>query len=162
MGHRLPRRRRGGDFWEKIAGLPPSRIVRLGEKDNFWAMGDTGPCGPCSEILIDRGEARSAAARTAASAVRVRPLSGDLEPGLHAVSTAPPTASSPPPPAQHRHRHGARALCAVIQGVKTIRHRPATADDRRGGSLAGQTYGASEKPTVPSASSPTIPGPSPS
>ncbi|MCL4501614.1 MAG: alanine--tRNA ligase, partial [Deltaproteobacteria bacterium] len=44
-------------LWEKIAGLPADRIVRLGEKDNFWAMGDTGPCGPCSEILIDQGEA---------------------------------------------------------------------------------------------------------
>ena len=46
-------------LWEKIAGLPPARIVGLGEKDNFWAMGDTGPCGPCSEILIDQGEAMS-------------------------------------------------------------------------------------------------------
>src|SRR5574340_1138118 len=44
-------------LWEKIAGLPRERIVGLGEKDNFWAMGDTGPCGPCSEILLDQGEA---------------------------------------------------------------------------------------------------------
>jgi alanyl-tRNA synthetase len=44
-------------LWEKIAGLPPDRIVGMTEKDNFWAMGDTGPCGPCSEILIDQGEA---------------------------------------------------------------------------------------------------------
>lgn len=44
------------ELWKKIAGLPQSRIMRLGEKDNFWAMGDTGPCGPCSEIVIDRGE----------------------------------------------------------------------------------------------------------
>lgn len=43
-------------IWEKEIGLPPARIVRLGEKDNFWAMGETGPCGPCSEILIDQGE----------------------------------------------------------------------------------------------------------
>ena len=43
------------DLWQKVVGLPPDRIVRFGEKDNFWAMGDTGPCGPCSEILIDRG-----------------------------------------------------------------------------------------------------------
>lgn len=42
-------------LWQKLAGLPPERIVRLGEKDNFWAMGDTGPCGPCSEIVIDQG-----------------------------------------------------------------------------------------------------------
>jgi alanyl-tRNA synthetase len=44
------------DLWHKTVGLPRDRIVRLGEKDNFWSMGDTGPCGPCSEILIDRGE----------------------------------------------------------------------------------------------------------
>ena len=42
-------------LWEKIEELPRGRIVRLGEADNFWAMGDTGPCGPCSEIHIDQG-----------------------------------------------------------------------------------------------------------
>jgi len=42
-------------LWEQIEDLPKGRIVRLGEKDNFWAMGDTGPCGPCSEIHIDQG-----------------------------------------------------------------------------------------------------------
>ncbi|HBO84508.1 MAG TPA: alanine--tRNA ligase [Deltaproteobacteria bacterium] len=44
------------DIWEKETGISKDRIVRLGEKDNFWAMGDTGPCGPCSEIIIDQGE----------------------------------------------------------------------------------------------------------
>lgn len=44
------------DLWHRNIGVPVERIVRFGEKDNFWAMGDTGPCGPCSEILIDRGE----------------------------------------------------------------------------------------------------------
>ncbi len=43
------------DIWHHRIGVPADRIVRLGEKDNFWSMGDTGPCGPCSEILIDRG-----------------------------------------------------------------------------------------------------------
>ncbi len=43
------------ELWEKIENLPKGRIVRMGEKDNFWAMGDTGPCGPCSEIHIDQG-----------------------------------------------------------------------------------------------------------
>lgn len=43
------------DIWHKQEGVPKERIVRLGEEDNFWAMGDTGPCGPCSEIHIDRG-----------------------------------------------------------------------------------------------------------
>jgi len=42
-------------LWEKVEDLPKGRIVRMGEKDNFWAMGDTGPCGPCSEIHIDQG-----------------------------------------------------------------------------------------------------------
>ncbi len=42
-------------IWEKEIGLSSDRIVRLGEKDNFWTMGDTGPCGPCSEIIIDQG-----------------------------------------------------------------------------------------------------------
>ncbi|MGE0173666.1 MAG: alanine--tRNA ligase [Oligoflexales bacterium] len=43
-------------IWEKKIGIAPERIGRLGEKDNFWAMGDTGPCGPCSEIFVDRGK----------------------------------------------------------------------------------------------------------
>ncbi|KJR99504.1 MAG: alanyl-tRNA synthetase [Desulfobulbaceae bacterium BRH_c16a] len=42
-------------LWDKVEDLPKGRIVRMGEKDNFWAMGDTGPCGPCSEIHIDQG-----------------------------------------------------------------------------------------------------------
>ena len=42
-------------LWRRV-GVAEDRIVRLGEKDNFWAMGETGPCGPCSEIVIDQGE----------------------------------------------------------------------------------------------------------
>ncbi len=47
------------DLWQRRVGVPNARIVRLGEKDNFWQMGDTGPCGPCSEIHLDQGEALS-------------------------------------------------------------------------------------------------------
>jgi len=43
------------ELWKRISGLPAGRIVRMGEKDNFWAMGDTGPCGPCSEVYFDQG-----------------------------------------------------------------------------------------------------------
>ena len=43
-------------IWKDIIGVSPDRIVRLGEEDNFWSMGDTGPCGPCSEIYYDHGD----------------------------------------------------------------------------------------------------------
>ncbi|MDW8135182.1 MAG: alanine--tRNA ligase [Thermodesulfobacterium sp.] len=44
------------NLWKKIANFSEERIARLGEKDNFWAMGEVGPCGPCSEIVFDQGE----------------------------------------------------------------------------------------------------------
>ncbi|NRB77976.1 MAG: alanine--tRNA ligase [Saccharospirillaceae bacterium] len=44
------------DIWINEIGIDPARLSRLGEKDNFWSMGDTGPCGPCSEIFYDHGE----------------------------------------------------------------------------------------------------------
>ncbi len=44
------------DLWRKIAGLPEERIIRIATTDNFWSMGDTGPCGPCSEIFYDHGD----------------------------------------------------------------------------------------------------------
>ncbi|MCI0418076.1 MAG: alanine--tRNA ligase, partial [Acidobacteria bacterium] len=47
------------EIWNKVMGVPASRIFRLGEKDNFWAMGDTGPCGPCSELHYDQGPSAS-------------------------------------------------------------------------------------------------------
>ena len=44
------------DLWRKIAGLPEERIIRIATDDNFWSMGETGPCGPCSEIFYDHGD----------------------------------------------------------------------------------------------------------
>ncbi len=43
------------ELWQRVTGMPAERITRLGKKDNFWQMGDVGPCGPCSEIIFDRG-----------------------------------------------------------------------------------------------------------
>jgi len=54
------------DIWNRNIGLDSERIVRMGEKDNFWAMGETGPCGPCSEIIIDQGESFSCGKPTCA------------------------------------------------------------------------------------------------
>src|SRR5579862_8081207 len=51
------------ELWQKVAGVPKSRIFRLDEKDNFWQMGDTGPCGPCSEIHYDLGVEAAAQGR---------------------------------------------------------------------------------------------------
>jgi alanyl-tRNA synthetase len=47
---------RAADIWKKVAGLSDDRIIRIATSDNFWSMGDTGPCGPCSEIFFDHGE----------------------------------------------------------------------------------------------------------
>jgi alanyl-tRNA synthetase len=49
------------DLWKRVAGMRDDRILRLGEKDNFWAMGDTGPCGPCSEVHFHQGDQLSCA-----------------------------------------------------------------------------------------------------
>ncbi len=48
------------DLWRRISGLPETRVVRCGKADNFWAMGETGPCGPCSEIYVDLDPGRPA------------------------------------------------------------------------------------------------------
>jgi alanyl-tRNA synthetase len=53
----IPADEEAARIWRDVVGVPEDRIIRLGAKENFWAMGDTGPCGPCSEVHFDRGEA---------------------------------------------------------------------------------------------------------
>ena len=48
--------KRSFKLWKKIAGLSNDKIIKIATSDNFWSMGDTGPCGPCSEIFYDHGE----------------------------------------------------------------------------------------------------------
>ncbi len=71
-------------YWKKIAGFSDDRIIRIATSDNFWAMGDTGPCGPCSEIFIDRGD-HIWGGPPGSPGRGWRSLPGVLEPGLHAV-----------------------------------------------------------------------------
>ncbi|MSP91724.1 MAG: alanine--tRNA ligase [Myxococcales bacterium] len=63
---RMPADLEARDLWHELAGLPFERIVPLGEKDNFWAMGDSGPCGPCTEIYFDLDPGQGSACTVAA------------------------------------------------------------------------------------------------
>jgi alanyl-tRNA synthetase len=137
-------------LWEKITGLPPSRIIGLGEKDNFWAMGDTGPCGPCSEILIDQGEAMSCGPDCGIGKCECdRYLEIWNNVFMQYNRTADGVLHPLPKPSIDTGM-GLERLCAVIQGVKSNFDcdllRPVIAGIE---SLSGQAYGASETQNVP-------------
>ena len=137
-------------LWEKITGLPPSRIIGLGEKDNFWAMGDTGPCGPCSEILIDQGEAMSCGPDCGIGKCECdRYLEIWNNVFMQYNRTADGVLTPLPKPSIDTGM-GLERLCAVIQGVKSNFDcdllRPVIAGIE---SLSGQAYGASETQNVP-------------
>ena len=138
------------EIWTKQVGVPANRVFRLGEKDNFWAMGDTGPCGPCSELHVDLGPAASEAGHTDCSFpcecgryVEIwnlvfmqfeRDASGTLTPLPHpSIDTGA----------------GLERMTAVLQGKRsnydTDLFQPIIA---RAGELAGVTYGQAERTDV--------------
>lgn len=95
-------------LWKKIAGFSDDKIIRIPTSDNFWQMGDTGPCGPCSEIFIDQGENVWGGA-SGLTGGRWRPVPGVLEPRLHAVRADRAWRSQPAASPVDRYRDGAGA-----------------------------------------------------
>jgi alanyl-tRNA synthetase len=94
---------------------PTTSIIRIATSDNFWAMGDTGPCGPCSEIFYDHGPTISGAARPAARMPTATASSRSGTSSSCSSSRWRPAARRPAAPLD-RHRHGAGAHRAVLQG----------------------------------------------
>ena len=120
------------DLWKKIAGLPESRIVRIAGSDNFWAMGDTGPCGPCSEIFYDHGEEIPGGPPGSpdADGDRFIEIWNLVFMQFEQVSTD--ERIDLPKPVD-RHRHGARAHRRRAAGrARQLRHRSLPDADRRG------------------------------
>ena len=117
-------------IWKKVAGLSDDRIIRIATDDNFWRMGPTGPCGPCTEIFYDHGAAhlgRPSGQRRG----RRRPVHRDLEQRLHAERTVRRRAAGSAGDAVDRHRHGAGADRRAAAGqARQLRHRPDAQPDR--------------------------------
>ncbi len=116
------------DLWAKH--LPKERIARFGEKDNFWSMGDTGPCGPCTELHYDQGP--SVPGDATPNGER-RPRHGDLEPRLHAVRARRVGQADAAPEAERRHGRRPRAHHGDPRGQEQqLRHGPVRRDHPTG------------------------------
>ena len=118
------------ELWAKIAGLPEDRIIRIATSDNFWAMGDVGPCGPCSEIFWDHGPAIPGGPPGSPDA------DGDRFVEIWNLvfmqyEQLGPGERVPLPRAVGRHRHGARTHRRGAAGqARQLRHRPVPQPDR--------------------------------
>ncbi len=104
------------DLWKRIAGLPDDRIIRIPTSDNFWSMGDTGPCGPCSEIFYDHGDHIPGGPPGSPRRGR-RPLRRDLEPRVHAVRAGRCRDAASLPRPSIDTGMGLERIAAVLQGV---------------------------------------------
>ena len=147
----IPRDAEAYDLWV-AQGVPKERIFEMGLKDNFWQMGDTGPCGPCSEIHYDmgRGRVRSGPHRLRVS-LRLRTLRRDLESGLHAVRPRCQREVESAAQAVDRYRHGLGAGGGGAAGSDLeLRHGFVyAADQTAGGGLTQEVLGASPKSRAP-------------
>lgn len=94
------------ELWQKVAGVAPERIFRLGEKDNFWSMGDTGPCGPCSEIHFDQGADMACGPDCGIGKCDCDRFLEIWNLVFMPVRAASRRLPRPPAPPVHRHRHG--------------------------------------------------------
>ena len=103
-------------LWKKIAGLPDEKIIRIAGSDNFWQMGDLGPCGPCSEIFYDHGPHIPGRAAGLARRRR-RPLHRDLESRVHAVRAAAGGKRVDLPKPSIDTGMGLERIAAVLQGT---------------------------------------------
>ena len=131
----IPRDDEAFEIWTQF--VPADRITELGAAENFWQMGETGPCGRCSEIMFYRPDAPCTEPVCRGTRVQLRPLLRDLEQRVHGVQPRRRRQAAAAAGAVGRHRHGLRARHLGAAGqVLELRHRYLHADprrDRRGG-----------------------------